>query len=85
TEKQRKDALLLQIQQRQEHEKELLAQGTKKENQPAKSEVITGAKSKSTVSVSISCASILSNMDKLKGGKEMFVPTDGMILNYVTV
>ncbi len=32
------------------------------------------------VSISISCSSILNNMDRLKTGKESFVPSDGIIL-----
>ncbi len=35
--------------------------------------------------VSIDCSTILNNMDKLKSGKEFFVPADGKILKTVTV
>ena len=35
--------------------------------------------------ISIDCSTILNNMDKLKNGKEFFVPADGKILKTVTV
>lgn len=35
--------------------------------------------------VSISCSQIMSNLDKLKAGKEDFLPSDGCILNSATV
>ena len=38
-----------------------------------------------TCTISISCASILNNMDKLASGKEEFVPADGLILAPSTI
>ncbi len=38
-----------------------------------------------TCTISISCAEILNNKDKLKEGKESFVPYDGVLLKAVTV
>ncbi len=35
--------------------------------------------------ISINCTKILDNSDNLRNGKEQFVPSDGMILNAVTV
>ena len=37
-------------------------------------------KKRNTVTISITCAEILENMDSLKKGKEYFVPSDGIIL-----
>ncbi len=40
---------------------------------------------KSTVTLSINCATILGQMDRLRDGKEPFVPTDGVILPEIPV
>ena len=40
---------------------------------------------KQTCTISISCSTILSNMDKLKDGKEGLVPSNGVILGSTTV
>ena len=40
---------------------------------------------KSTVMLSINCATILGQMDRLRDGKEPFVPTDGVILPEIPV
>lgn len=40
---------------------------------------------KMTCTIAIYCDSILNNMSKLRAGKESFVPTDGCILDTVTV
>ena len=42
-------------------------------------------KKKITCRIKISCASILDNMDSLKPEKKQYVPSDGIILNTVTV
>ena len=42
--------------------------------------VTTTEKKSDSVTIVISCASILENRDKLKKGKESFVPSDGVIL-----
>ncbi|MCD7828057.1 MAG: DUF4430 domain-containing protein, partial [Clostridiales bacterium] len=41
----------------------------------------TTTENKNVVTISISCGTILNNSSKLKTGKELFVPSDGIILN----
>ncbi len=46
---------------------------------------VTTTASKNYCTISINCSEILSNSDKLKSGKEDFVPSNGEILKAVTV
>ncbi len=49
-----------------------------------KTESITEKKS-DRVTISVNCSEILNNMDKLKKGKEYFVPSDGIILGETAI
>ncbi len=48
--------------------------------QPVTTTIAATEKKSDSVTIAINCASILENRDKLKKGKEYFVPSDGVIL-----
>lgn len=48
--------------------------------QPVTTTIAPAEKQNDSVRITINCASILENRDKLKKGKEYFVPSDGVIL-----
>lgn len=48
--------------------------------QPVTTTIAVTEKKNDSVTITINCASILENRDKLKKGKEYFVPSDGVIL-----
>ncbi len=57
---------------------------TKKETATTKKEAATYG-DKITVTLSISCKTVLSNLDQLKAAKKSIIPSDGWILKAVTV
>lgn len=57
----------------------------KEETTTAKQEETTEAPKRLTCTISINCATILDNMDKLDPAKKDFVPSDGWILKKITV
>lgn len=63
--------------------------GSKDKAEPEKETSSSGSEKEDpkrlTCSISISCSTILSNMDKLKEGKEGLVPSSGVILGSTTV
>ena len=65
--------------------KEETTTAKKEETTTAKKEETTTEDTKLTCTISISCATILNNMDKLDPAKKDFVPSDGWILKKTTV
>lgn len=65
--------------------KEETTTAKKEETTTAKQEETTEAPKKLTCTISINCATILDNMDKLDPAKKDFVPGDGWILKKITV
>ncbi len=65
--------------------KEETTTSKKEETTTEKQEETTEAPKKLTCTISINCATILDNMDKLDPAKKDFVPSDGWILKKTTV